>query len=124
MKRVVDLEVTSTEDLVRLYRDQCIAFSIDVDEERIAALQRRFDAIMAIEAELKRRPGDQRKALTVLLGQGNLQARLMAATALLAIDREAAISDLEELAEMNWMPQTADARLTLRNLAEGRYIPS
>ena len=124
MKRAVDLRVTSTEDLVILYRDSCIAFSMDIDAERIAPLRRRFDAIMAIEAELKSRPGDQRRALLVLLGQGNLQARLMAATALLAIDRDAAIRDLQEIAGANWYPQAADAKLTLRNLAEGRYLPT
>lgn len=74
----------------------------------------------AVEAELKRREGDQRRALLPLLKHRNLQVRLNAATDTLRVAPEAARRALETIRDTHWMPYAADAAGRLRGLDEGK----
>lgn len=91
---------------------------------KIHAYNRLFDEMEAVKAELKRRSGDQRRALLPLLKHANVQVQLMAAIALLAIEPELARSALVEVSDAKELAQAADASMMLDALEEGDYIPS
>ena len=93
------------------------------EREEIARVNRLFGLRVAVEEELKRRDGDQRRALLPLLQHRNLQVRLNAATATRAIDPKAARRALDAIAATHWMPYAADARGLLRGLDEGMFRP-
>jgi hypothetical protein len=76
-----------------------------------------------LRAELKKMPGDQRRALLPLLSHPNVRVRLKAAHSLLALFPEAARKCLESIRDSDIMPQNADAAGALRGLDEGTYIP-
>lgn len=123
MKRTVNLSAMSNDDLVNLFEELCRVSEIASDERNFRKFNRYYDAIAAVASELKGRPGDQRVALKVLLGEGNLQVRLTAARALLAVDRAAAMRELKEIAAMHGMPHAGDAGMTLHNLETGFFKP-
>jgi hypothetical protein len=74
--------------------------------------------------ELKRREGDQRRALLPLLDHPNVQVRMMAAHAVLAISPALARKAFESVRASEIFPQAADAGMTLRALDNGTYVPS
>jgi hypothetical protein len=85
----------------------------------------RLYAMMAdIRKELKRREGDQRRALLPLLDHPNVQVRMMAADTLLAISPVLARKALESVREAKIYPQAMDAGMTLRALDNGTFVPS
>jgi hypothetical protein len=85
---------------------------------------RLFAKMQTIENELKRREGDQRHALLPLLDHPNVQVRMMAAHAVLAISPALARRAFESVRDSAVFPQAADASGTLRALDNGTYIPS
>lgn len=115
--------LTSTE-----LRDQferlCVAQYDALESNEIASFNRRYDKILAIEMELKSRPGDQRRILMSLFGHPNMQVRLTAARANLAVDYIAARRELEAIVEEQWFPQAGDAGMTLWNIDRGFYRPT
>jgi hypothetical protein len=76
-----------------------------------------------IEQELKRRPGDQRRALLPLYAYPNMQARLNAVKATLAVAPVTARRMLESIAESGWLPQSADAGMAIDCLERGIFKP-
>lgn len=78
----------------------------------------------AIEHELKRRHGDQRRVLLKLYQHPNMQVRLKAALSTLAIEPKAARATLEAIANSGWQPQCADAGMALWNLDRGVFKPT
>jgi hypothetical protein len=114
----------SVEDLVTEFGNVCIAqYDADAREE-IALYNRLYKRMQFILDELKIRPGDQRRALQIFLGHGNLQLRYMAAHANLAIDYQKSRNELEAIKATNWMPQAANAAMTLDYLDNGFYRPT
>jgi len=85
---------------------------------------RLFRQIIAIEQELKNRPGDQRIALVPLFAHKNPQVRLNAAQSTLAVARASACQALQEIWDRHEFPQAADAMGTLRALERGDRIPT
>jgi hypothetical protein len=85
---------------------------------------RLFGKMVDIRNELKRREGDQRRALLPLLDHPNVQVRMMAANALLAISPVLARRALESVYESKIYPQAMGAGMTLSALDNGTYIPS
>lgn len=85
---------------------------------------RLYDRKTALLDELKGRPGDARSALLPLLDHRNLQVRLNAATATLALAPDRARQALEAIRETGWMPQAADAAGLIRSLDEGVFKPT
>lgn len=85
---------------------------------------RLFSRMRDVEAELKRREGDQRRALLPLLDHPNVQVRMMAAHELLVISPALARKALESVRDSGIFPQCANASGTLRALDDGTYVPS
>lgn len=114
-----DLASLSTDALLRRFEALCIQKYDALDRNEIAAFNRRYDKIQAIEDELQSRPGDQRRVLMQLFGHPNMQVRLTAARANLAVDYAAARRQLEAIVEEQWFPQAGDAGMTLYFLDTG-----
>ena len=85
---------------------------------------RLFWEMEAVEGELKSRQGDQRRALTRLYDHRNVQVRLCAAKATLAVVHLEARGLIETIAKSHEFPQAGDAGMTLRALDEGIFKPT
>jgi hypothetical protein len=85
---------------------------------------RLYRKMQDVRAELKRRDGDQRRALLPLLDHPNVQVRMMAAHAVLTISPVLARRAFESVRDSGIFPQAADASGTLRALDSGFYVPS
>jgi hypothetical protein len=77
-----------------------------------------------VRNELRKREGDQRRALLPLLDHPNVQVRMMAANTLLAISPDLARKALESVRASEISPQAMDAGMMLRGLDDGSYVPS
>jgi len=84
---------------------------------------RLFDEMVAIEDELKRRDGDQRRQLLSLYNHPNAQVRLNAAKATLAVAPEPARQALQTIADSREYPQAGNAGMSLDNLELGIFKP-
>jgi hypothetical protein len=114
----------SVEDLIKDFvaigeaQDQALLF------DDIARFNRLYDKKAAILDELKGRSGDQRHALVSLHIHANMQVRLNAAKATLAVAPIAARKTLEAIAASNHFPQAGDAGMSLWNLDQGVFQPT
>lgn len=108
--------------------EQFVALAIQQDEallmDEIASVKRLYWAILDIENELKRRPGDMRLALQALFDHPNAQVRLAAGSASLAVAPAAARQVLQDLIDGRWFPQAATAGGLLRAIDRGDFKPS
>lgn len=111
-------------DLVDLFVNLCVERGEELDRGDIPRVNRLFDDISAVEQELKSRPGDQRHALIPLYRHANMQVRVTAAKATLAIAPEAARNALEEIKASKWLPQSAEASSSLWTLERGIFKPT
>ena len=118
------LKPLSTSELKLLFEQLCIEQYNALERDEIAAFNRRYDRIQAIHDELKARPGDQRRVLMELFGHRNMQVRLTAAHATLALDALAARRELQAIADSKWYPQAANASMALDSLDSGFYKPT
>jgi ParB-like chromosome segregation protein Spo0J len=117
------LESMSIDQLVQRFVEIGIAQDDASLRENISQYNRLFDRMQDVVQELKRRDGDQRRALIALLEHPNFQVRLKAAMATLAIVPRAARQTLETIRAANWQPQSMDAGMTLRDLDRGTFKP-
>ena len=124
MSRNETLRALSNEEIVQRFEQLCIEQYDAMDREERGRVNRLVWRIHALEMELKSRPGDQRRLLRRFFGQSNMQVRLSAAHANLAIDYPAARREIQEIADSKWGPQCGDAGMTLINLDNGIYRPS
>lgn len=85
---------------------------------------RLYARMQDIRGELRRREGDQRRALLPLLNHPNVQVRMMAAHTVLTISPDLARKAFQSVRDSGIFPQAADASGTLRALDNGTYIPS
>jgi hypothetical protein len=85
---------------------------------------RLFGRMRDVENELKRREGDERRALLPLLDHANMQVRMTAAHALLAISPVLARKAFESVRASEIYPQAMYAGMTIRALDNGTYVPS
>jgi hypothetical protein len=122
MKKLALGEVT-VDELVERFVNLCVAQDRELLRGDIARVNRLFDDIEAVKQELKARPGDQRRALIPLYQHENMQVRLKAAKATLAIAPVAARQELEDIKASNWSPQSSDASSSLWNLDRGIFKP-
>jgi len=79
--------------------------------------------MFAIADELKSRTGDQRRALLALYTHPNMEVRLMAAKATLAVAPQEARQLIEWIAASSCRPQCGDAGMCLWALDEGIFKP-
>jgi hypothetical protein len=118
------LASATTERLVGLFVELCLEQDEQQERGDVREVNRLFDEIEAIKQELKTRPGDQRGRLMQLYKHENMQVRLKAANATLAVAPHAARATLEAIYASGWLPQSADAASMLRNLDEGIFKPT
>lgn len=119
-----DLQGSSEVELVERFA----AIGIEQDDAllhgEISKFNRLFRQMVAIENELRRRPEDRRKDLLSLFVHPNMQVRLDAAKATLAVAPDAARQMLQAIAESHWQPQAGDAGMCLWNLDRGVFVPT
>lgn len=103
-------------------------FAVEQDNSLLgndfAAANRQYQHMQDIAIELKSRPGDQRRALTVLYDHPNIHVRLVAAKKTLAIAPQAARRLLEDIKASGWLPDSGDAGMCLRALDDGTFKPT
>jgi hypothetical protein len=122
--RDIDLEQMTVPQLVSRFAELALGqFDAELHGQ-IAKYNRLYDQIVAVEQELKRRPGDERSALIPLFAHPNPQVRLMAAEWALAVAPAAARQALQDISDRNEYPQAAYARDTLMSLEEGTRKPT
>lgn len=124
MMRQRDLKSLSNAEIVRLFEQLCIEQYDAIERNENARANRLILKTWALATELKSRPGDQRRVLMELFGHPNMQVRLTAAHANLAVDYVAARRELQAIVDEQWFPQAGDAGMTLDNLDSGFYRPS
>ena len=114
-----DIKTLSLDELVEQFKQlalgQCQA-ELYGEYSKYNKLYRR---IVAIKDELKRREGDQRRALVSLFEHPNAQVRLMAAQWALAVAPAAAQAVLQKISDQNEYPQAAHARQSLEAIDRG-----
>ena len=115
---------TTVDELVELFVDLCIAQDRELLRGDVPRINRLFDDIATIRQELRARPGDQRHALLPLYRHENMQVRLVAAQATLAIAPEAARNALEQIKASKEQPQSAEASHSLWTLDRGIFKPT
>ncbi len=122
--KVAPLETLDVDALVKHF----VSIAIEQDEaifkDDNRTYNRLYNEMEAVEAELKQRDGDQRRALLPLLRHWHPQVRLKAAIAVLAIEPEVGRQTLQKISDADQYPQAADARSMMNALDEGRYVPS
>jgi hypothetical protein len=124
MKQPPNLSSLQNDEIVSAFEKLCIEQYDAMEREEQGRVNRLFWQIYGLEVELKSRPGDQRRVLMQLFGHPNMQVRLTAARANLAVDYIAARRELEEIVNSQWQPQAMDAGITLENLDTGFYRPT
>jgi hypothetical protein len=121
MKRISNM---TTEQLVERFTAIALDQAKALQKYDITKVNRLFDQMEAVEAELKDREGDQRHALLHLYNHPIPHVRLKAALATLAVAREQARRLLQAIAISENGPQAADAKSTLRMLDSGEFKPT
>jgi recombinational DNA repair ATPase RecF len=114
----------ASEQLVRRFIAIGIAQATALLRDEIAKYNRLFDEKTAILAELKSRPGDQRRLLLPLFDHENVQVRLNAAKATLAVAPAAARRMIEMIATKNAGPQRLSAGMCIDALDSGIFKPT
>jgi ParB-like chromosome segregation protein Spo0J len=122
--RKVDLSGIGTADLVLRFAQIGVAQDEALLGGEIAKFNRLFDLMADVSNELKRRDGDQRRALIALYKHPNMQVRLKAAKHTLAVAPIEARKKIQEIADSNWFPQAGDAGMSLWNLDRGVFKPT
>lgn len=118
------LSKLATEKLVQLFAELAVEQDKALLLRAISTVNKIYDKLEAIKSELKSRPGDQRSALLPLYKHKNMQVRVKAAKATLAIAPEAARAQLESIRASGWQPQALDAGMCLWTLEQGIYKPT
>lgn len=113
--------------------DEILEYFIELSKKRTEAdnymdiytYNKIFRILQQIEKELKSRPGDQRSILIPLIFYPNLQVRLNASLATLAITPDALMM-LRAIAALDvaWEPEQIEALHSVEAIDEGRYIPT
>jgi len=119
----VDLHNATLAEFVDRFAVVCGEQNRALFEDDIAKFNRLYDKIALIRDELKARPGDQRSALLGLFSHPDIQVRLQAARATLAIAPSESRRLIEEIAASHLFPQAGDAGMTLANLDRGVFLP-
>jgi predicted component of type VI protein secretion system len=123
MKRV-RLQDMTVKQLVRRFTELAIEqdnAALGFDTKEVIRL---FWLLAAISDELKSRDGDQRRALMPLFEHPNLQVRVKAAKATLALAPQAARDVLQAVVDSKQQPQALEAGMSLWNLETGVYKPT
>lgn len=118
-----DLDNLTTAQLVERFAALGIEEDKAVFDDDNAKYSRLYWQMDAVKEELKRRPGDERRALLPLFDHPNLWVRLMAAKGTLAVAPEAARKMLQTIEAWGRQPYAGDAGMCLVNLNRGIFVP-
>ncbi|MGE0062543.1 MAG: DUF2019 domain-containing protein [Xanthobacteraceae bacterium] len=121
---VSKLVSSSTNDLVKEFVETALGQDRAELHGDISEVNRLYARLKKIEAELKSRAGDQRRALMPLYYHSNAQVRLKAATATLAIAPVEAREVLERIQRSKEFPQAGEAGMRLWNIDRGVFKPT
>jgi len=120
-----DLSALTTDDLVARFTAAALAqyhASMDFD---IKTINKAVGQLMAITAELKARPGDQRSALLQLYDHpNNTRVRLSAARLSFALAPVRARAVIQEIADSKKFSVALDAGMCLSAIDQGIFKPS
>jgi hypothetical protein len=89
-----------------------------------AKYNRFYSQMDEVRNELKKREGDQRRALISLFDHPNAQVRLKAAITTLVLAPESSKQVLKNISDRNEFPQAAEANGILWGLEDGSFKPS
>ena len=112
MKRA-NLKEMSSPDLVERFTEIGVAQDQALLGGQTSKFNRLFKQMVELSNELKKRDGDQRRALASLYQHPNMQVRLKAATHTREVLPVEARQQIEAIAESHWMPQAGDAGMAL-----------
>jgi cytochrome c oxidase assembly protein Cox11 len=113
----------TVEQLVQLFAEFAVQQDAALLYRAQGEVNKLYFKLDAIKKELKSRPGDQRVALLPLYDHKNMQVRVKAAKATLAIAPEAARAQLEAIRASGWQPQALEAGMSLGELDRGGFKP-
>jgi hypothetical protein len=119
-----DLQDMTVEQLVAQFITVGLDQDVAIRKDNNTKFTHLFWQMEAVEEELKRRNGDQRRALLQLYHHTNTQVRLAAAKATLAVAPEAARRTIEIIAASRDYPEAGDAGMTLDCLDRGIFKPT
>ncbi|MFZ0609224.1 MAG: DUF2019 domain-containing protein [Xanthobacteraceae bacterium] len=117
------LQNLSVNDLVALFAEIAVEEDKAQQVDDQAKRNRLAYEMDAVQAELKSRPGDQRRSLLPLYDHPSMQARLMAAKYTLAVAPMQARRMVEWIAASKWLPYAGDAGMCLYMLDRGAFVP-
>ena len=123
MKRI-NLTAMTIEQLVQRFA------KIGIEQDNVERLEDRpkynrlYWQANAVETELRNRGKDERQALLTLYDSPNMQVRLNAATATLAVVPEQARHALQAIRESRWFPQAGYAGMLICGLDDGSFKPT
>lgn len=119
-----DLGQMSERELVAQFRYCAFQKFLMLLDSNVRRVTKLYWEMEAIESELNSRTPDAREALAALLNDQNYRVQYKAAIRIAGVDRAKAIEALKRIAESEYMPEAAEARGTLRNLADGIFKPT
>lgn len=120
----LQLQSQTVDELVQHFAAIALKQDEALLENEISKVSRLYWQLKAVEAELKVRGGDQRRALLRLYDHPNAQVRLKAAKATLAIAPQLGREMLEEISQSGECPQAGEAGMSIYNLDAGIYKPT
>jgi len=124
MRRQTKLEMARVEDLVAFFTSIAIKQNTAAENLRNSEYNRLYRLMEEVEAQLKSRDGDQRRALLPLYSHPNPTVRFKAAMATLALAPREAREVLQLIKDREEFPIAMNASEMLSANDEGRYIPT
>jgi hypothetical protein len=124
MSRQMNLETASVEELVDLFASIAVKQNTALEYIRSAEYTRLYKLMEKVQAQLKSRDSDQRRALLPLYHHPNPTVRFKAAMATLVFAPNEARKVLQLIKDREEFPIAMNASQMLRAIDEGRYIPS
>lgn len=122
MKRKA-VSLLSTDELLKRF----VELGVEQDDALPGPSRARFNRLYsektALLAELRNRSGDERRLLMKFYDHPNIQVRLNAAKATLAIAPAEARQELERIRASRYPPQAGDAGMAIWALDEGIFKP-
>jgi len=120
---MLNLADMSNDELVERFADICVKQDKALLSDQISKFNELYQQKSAVNAELKERGVVARLALLKLYDHPNMQVKLEAAKATLAVAPGEARQLIKFLAESNWMPQAGYAAFALEDLDTGFWKP-
>jgi hypothetical protein len=124
MSRQMNLETASVEDLVDLFASIAVKQNTALEYIRSAEYTCLYKLMEKVQAQLKSRAGDQRRALLPLYHHPNPTVRFKAAMATFVFAPREARDVLQLIKDRQEFPIAMNASQMLSAIDEGRYIPS